>query len=83
MPKYTYKCNQCEEVSEKVHSMSEKMTDCETCKSKDTLVKIPTLITTQYKDSAAGKIVDEHIKEAKEELEAEKQRLQHQDYEND
>lgn len=83
MPKYVYRCTECEEVSEKNHSMNEKLTDCETCESKNTLKKLPTAIAISYKENTTGKIVDEHIREAKEEFEIEKQRLKNQDYQND
>ena len=81
MPKYIYKCSNCGDVSEKNHSMSEKLTDCELCDTLGSLKKIPAAIAVQYKDKTTGKIVDEHIREAKEELAAEKQKLTTQDYE--
>ena len=61
--------------------MSEKLTDCELCDTAGSLKSIPAAIAVQYKDNAAGKIVDDHIREAKEELAAEKERLTSQDYE--
>jgi putative FmdB family regulatory protein len=80
MPKYVYKCTECEEVSEKTHSMSEKLTDCELCMTEGTLKKIPSSIAVQYKENNVGKIVDEHIKEAKEELALEKEQILKEEY---
>lgn len=80
MPKYIYKCSSCEDISEKIHSMSEKLVDCDTCKTAGSLKKIPAAIAIQYKDKSVGKIVDEHIREAKEELEKEKERILSEEY---
>lgn len=81
MPKYVYKCSNCGDILEKSHSMSERLTDCELCDTLGSLKKIPTAIATQYRDNSTGKIVDDHIREAKEELAAEKEKLTTQDYE--
>lgn len=37
MATYAYKCTACSEVMEIEHRMSETMTDCPVCESKDTL----------------------------------------------
>lgn len=81
MPKYIYKCKECEKVFEKVHSMSERLTDCEYCDSIESLLKVPTAPTIQYKDNEAGKVVKEYIENAKEELLAEKENLKKQELE--
>ena len=81
MPKYTYKCEECEDIFETSHSMSERLTDCEKCNTIDTLNKIPAKIATQYKDKEVGKTVDNYIEEAKQEVREEKSRLKEQDWE--
>lgn len=82
MPKYIYKCKECNEIFEKVHSMSERLTDCEKCNKINTLLKLPSSFAVKHKDNQAGKIVDEHIEEAKREIQEEKRRLLQQDWEN-
>lgn len=81
MPKYNYRCKNCEDVFEAVHSMSERLTHCEKCDTIDSLVKIPSSIAVQYRDNKAGKVVDDYIKEAKEEVKQEKETLTSRDYE--
>ena len=41
MPSYVYECGECGEIIEVFHSMSSELSDCELCKSNDTLRKIP------------------------------------------
>lgn len=81
MPKYNYRCKNCEDVFEAVHSMSERLTSCEKCDTIDSLVKIPSSIAVQYRDNKTGKVVDDYIKEAKEEVKQEKEALTSRDYE--
>ena len=76
MPKYTYKCKECEDIFETSHSMTERLTDCEKCNTIESLVKIPVKVSSLYKDPKVGKIVEEHIEEAKKELAEEKQSLE-------
>lgn len=83
MPRYTYKCNECDEIFEVVHSMSERLTHCEQCNTIESLVKIPHQIATQFKDKEVGKVIDSYIEEAKEEIREEKRRLQEQDWNSD
>ena len=80
MPTYKYKCKKCENVFEKVHSMSERLTDCEHCDTIDSLVKVPFSIIVTHKDNNVGKVVSEHIEDAKRELEQEKNRMKEQEY---
>lgn len=80
MPTYIYKCKKCETVFEKIHSMSERLTDCEYCDTIESLVKVPSSIATHYKNNETGKIVDDYIKEAKQEVEEEKNRMKEQEY---
>lgn len=81
MPKYTYKCKECEDIFEASHSMSERLTDCKKCNTIDVLVKVPAKISTQYKDSEAGKTVNEYIEEAKREVKEEKAKYKEQEWE--
>jgi len=54
---------------EKCHNMSQLLTDCDYCNSKDTLKRIPSIfgITTK-KDNKAEKNIERYIKDAKEDV---------------
>lgn len=81
MPKYAYKCKECQDIFEILHSMSERLTDCEKCNKINVLVKLPSNFAVQHKDVEAGKVVDDYIKEAKREVEEEKRNLKNQEWE--
>ena len=83
MPKYNYKCKECEIIFEAFHSMNERLTDCKQCNTIESLVKIPNQIAVQFRDSEVGKIVDSYIEEAREELGRQKEKLQEQDWNSD
>ena len=83
MPKYNYKCRECENVFEAVHSMSERLTDCLQCNTIDTLIRVPNSVAIQFKNNEVGKVVDSYIDEAKQEVEEEKKRLKQQEWKND
>ena len=83
MPKYTYKCNECEDIFEVVHSMSERLTFCKKCDTIDSLQKIPSNVSIIKKDKEVGKIVESHIEETKRELKEEKERITRREYSND
>ena len=80
MPKYTYKCKECEHIFEITHSMGERLTDCIECNTIESLAKIPHQIATQFKNKEVGSIVDSYIEEAKEEVREEKKKLQERDW---
>jgi len=87
MPRYTYRCEKCEVVFESVHSMKECLTDCTQCEEKETLTRIPaiTFIKTSAPTASTGQkvgaLVEQHIRDAKEELAKEKADLRTTDYE--
>ncbi len=87
MPRYTYRCEQCEDVFETVHSMKECLTDCIKCEEQETLVRVPAMTFIKTNASPAptgnkvGALVEQHIREAREELNREKSDLQTADYE--
>ena len=86
MPRYTYRCNECEQVFEINHSMSINLKDCELCESVDSLVRVPstTFITTTIKSTKdnkkVGDVVNSHIEESKKELKTEQQKLKDIEY---
>lgn len=70
MPKYTYKCNLCNETFEVYHSITEKLTECE-CGGMKSLRRIPSVINSTTKKpttSNPGQIVKEFIEDAKKEV---------------
>jgi putative FmdB family regulatory protein len=85
MPRYTYKCDQCEETFETVHSMSKKLEFC-LCENSGSVTKImsPTFIARMnragFGNKKVGDVVNNHIEEAKKEVRAEKDRLKSIEY---
>ena len=85
MPRYTYRCDECEEVFEVNHSMSIKLKDCELCGSVDSLVRVPsstfiTTTTTTKDNKNVGDVVKDHIEESKKDLKVEQRRLKGIEY---
>ncbi len=74
MPSYVYECGECGEILEVFHSISTEMTDCEVCKSENTLRKIPE-VPIYVKSSNAGKVVKQHIEDVKKEIREEKEKM--------
>ena len=83
MPRYIYHCDECEKTFQIAHSIKEKLTDCEECDSEATLRRIPTMPLILNKDQKTGTLVKEFIKDAKEDLNQEREHLSSQVYEND
>ena len=70
MPRYNYKCVQCNEEVEIVHSMSKVATKCPLCESPDSLAKqltIPRINTTTVPNKA-GAIVKRAIEQYKQRI---------------
>ena len=85
MPIYTYKCVDCEKVFSVKHSMNEKYTQCNSvcCEEEGTLVKVlrPVSVKKQKSENKkVGSIVKQHIEETREEVKAEKERMQKEEY---
>ena len=60
MPKYTYKCTECESVFEQSHSMSITLEDCHMCGAQDSLFRLPSNFIVKQKQEA-GRIVKNFI----------------------
>ena len=82
MPKYSYICSSCNVESIFYHSMSEKMTDCESCGETHVLTKKPSKFSLgkQKKQSKVGDLVKESIREFKQDLEQEKEKIRNELY---
>ena len=79
MPKYIYRCEECEEIFEVFHSMAEKLVVC-SCELQGSLTRIPSIpIVLTTNDS--GKLVKEYINDTKKAVEKEKYKLKTEEYE--
>jgi len=74
MPSYVYECSACEEVVEVFHSMSYEKKDCDICGAESTLRKIPE-VPIYVKSNNAGKIVKQHIEDAKRQVREDKDEM--------
>ena len=85
VPKYVYECSSCEEQFEVRHSIKDVLTDCDVCKSEDTLQRIPSLPTVINNSKPtggekAGTLVKRFIEEASAEIKSEKKELSQREY---
>ena len=86
MPKYSYRCNECGDAFEIFHSIKQKETDCSACAHSGSLERIPFIplsVTKKYnnKEEKPGRLTEEFIKDATEELKQEKRELKKEVYE--
>ena len=76
MPKYCYKCSECENEIEVRHGMSERLEDCEVCDNQGVLIRIPQLTNIVRKqeqgNKSTGSLTREYIEENKKILKQEK-----------
>mgnify|MGYP003647110087 CR=1 FL=1 len=82
MPKYLYKCESCEEMFLARHLMSEVVEVCEKCGEKNCLKKLPSFpinLNKGKKEKKVGEIVNNFIKDAKEDIKKEKKQMK-EDY---
>ncbi len=78
MPRYQYRCSDCETTITLRHLSDETPSECPECFSKHGLVKLLTKFSTEVKKtqtSAPGHITEKFIKDAKKELKQQKQEL--------
>ena len=64
MPMYEYKCKFCENQFKTMHSITEQLHDCESCNGKDTLEKVPSLLTSYNKQKNERDIAGERVEKA-------------------
>ena len=76
MPKYCYKCSECESEIEVRHGMTERLEDCKLCDNQGVLTRIPQLTNLVRKqeqgERETGSLVKEYIEENKEILREER-----------
>ena len=81
MAAYNYRCDKCNYQFSIRHSMAQRMDDCPKCKEKGALTRMPTAMQIQQaheKERTAsedGEIVEDHIRDNKEFLNSEKEKL--------
>ena len=84
MPRYDYRCKNCDIEFTKFHGMEEKLTDCTECNTAGALFRVPVAFATRIDNftgrTKPGEIVKKHIEEAKKEIEQEKRNLVNKDY---
>ena len=78
MPRYQYRCTECEEISTISHSSDEIETICPKCNASRGLVKLLTRFSTNKKSAVkkkTGTTTEEFIEDSRKELAQEKDRL--------
>tara|TARA_Y100000034_G_scaffold123850_1_gene171212 strand:+ start:391 stop:651 length:261 start_codon:yes stop_codon:yes gene_type:complete len=85
MPKYSYRCKNCNSEFVYFHSMSDLREDCEACTNKMVLEKLPSRFVTANKEveKQPGDIVKRSIEDIRTELEQEKEKLSNEFYNSD
>ena len=76
MPKYCYKCSECESEIEVRHGITERLTDCKVCNNQGVLTRIPQLTNIVRKqeqgERKTGSLVKDYIQQNKEILKEQK-----------
>ena len=80
MPRYVYECTACRGTFEITHGMFFVLDRCKLCHSHETVYLLPEFNITkpkknlEHSNQRPGKIVDQYIKDAKEEIKQEKKK---------
>jgi|5B_taG_2_1085324.scaffolds.fasta_scaffold70485_3 putative FmdB family regulatory protein len=84
MPRYSYKCDDCDEVSNVFHSIDDTLKECPNCKSEN-LNKLLSVVTILKKEKSnkkqIGQITKEYILANKEILKNQKKEAEEEEYE--
>ena len=82
MPRYDYRCTECESDMVISHGMNDAEVDCPLCEGEGTLIKELSFFTTIKKvfKKKTGMVVKEYIEETKKEISKEKIKLKSRDY---
>ena len=79
MPKYAYKCKECDHAFEAIHGMFLKLRNCDECATDGSLFRVPSVAySTKSKASSekkTGELVKEFIHDAKQEVKEEKKKM--------
>ena len=76
MPKYCYRCEDCDDQYHIWHSMSVTLQECVNCKSPE-VVRVPSLLgeVRTIRADEVGTVVKRHIEETREEIERQKKEM--------
>jgi hypothetical protein len=85
MPRYIYRCTECEEVHAVMHAICDTIKDCKNCSTSGTMIKQLTSATymapkNNKVDDKVGELTKEYIESNRELLEEEKQKARNQTY---
>ena len=83
MPIYTYRCVECDRCFDIRHSMNEKCTKCNFEGCSGSVVKVLGNVTVKKQKTETkkvGSVVKSHIEEARQEVQAEKERMKKEEY---
>tara|TARA_R110002020_G_scaffold63360_2_gene169187 strand:- start:109 stop:366 length:258 start_codon:yes stop_codon:yes gene_type:complete len=79
VPKYAYKCKECDHSFEAIHGMFVKLQNCDECVTDGSLFRIPSMAySTKSKvstENKTGKLVKDFILDAKQEVKEEKKKM--------
>jgi putative FmdB family regulatory protein len=83
VPKYAYRCKECDHAFEAVHGMLMKLRNCDACSADGSLFRVPSITYSMKSkvssENKTGEIVKEFISEARKEVEEEKRDMR-EDY---
>ena len=84
MPNYTYRCDSCNLEFNIFHGINDILIKCQEC-SEESLVRVPQTIisTTSTKKEKTGVIVNDFIKDAKVDLEIQKNEMKNEIYKDE
>lgn len=84
MPRYIYKCTDCQIIIEASHSIKEKLKNCSSCGISNSLKRLPTSFTVKKTKETptkkVGETTKEKIEQFREELEVEKRKLKEEEF---
>jgi|TARA_E500000331_G_C17055081_1_gene625706 putative FmdB family regulatory protein len=84
MPTYTYKCIECDHIFDEFHLMSETIDKCVKCDSEHVTKVLPKSMNMVSRSNPSkpkvGNIVNDYIKDVKQELKEQKEQLSSKEY---
>lgn len=84
MPRYSYKCKECEHVFDVDHGMLIKLKNCDECDTEDSLFRIPSSTYStknkQQSEEKTGELVKEFIRSTKKDIGEDKKSFKEEIY---
>tara|TARA_R110002111_G_scaffold95154_1_gene147300 strand:- start:888 stop:1145 length:258 start_codon:yes stop_codon:yes gene_type:complete len=79
VPKYAYRCKECEHAFETVHGMLVKLQNCDECSTDGSLFRVPSMAYYTKNEispeNKTGELVKEFIHDVKQEVKEEKKKM--------